>query len=33
LDERAGERMNDVYLVIHVRLGDPEALFTENRLI
>jgi hypothetical protein len=33
VDESAGERKNDVHLVIHVRLGDVEALFAGNRLI
>ena len=33
LDEVKGERQHDVYLVIHVKLSDAEALFTGGKLI
>ena len=27
------DRLHDVHLVIHVRINDPDAIFTDNRLV
>ena len=33
LDTNAGERLNDVHLVIHVTMSNPSAVFAGNRLV
>jgi len=33
LDSNAGERLNDVHLVIHVTMSNPSAVFAGNRLV